>query len=89
MHSAEIVNNEQTKMIKAIALEVARLSASRLVTTSGISIMCGLGENSNTVHRIIRDPSFPRPIQLCEGGRKRWLRSEVEAWIEEKYALAR
>lgn len=48
--------------------------------------MVGIGSRE-TLSRWIRHGQFPAPIHVG-GGRLRWLRSEVEAWIADR-ALAR
>lgn len=48
--------------------------------------MIGIGSRE-TLSRWIRHGQFPAPIHVG-GGRLRWLRSEVEAWIADR-AVAR
>ncbi|HCU1240453.1 AlpA family phage regulatory protein [Klebsiella variicola] len=38
-------------------------------------------------YKLIRDGQFPKPIKL--GRSSRWLRSEVEDWLEERIADSR
>lgn len=68
---------------REVALEVVKLQAS-LLTSTGVALLCGYDEDSSGLRKILRDASFPRPIQLVEGGRKRWVRDEVEAWLKER-----
>ena len=75
--------------LKKLAIEIARLTGSKFVTTSGISIMCGFGENSSSVHKLIKNPTFPKPVQFGEEGqgRRRWYREDVETWLESNYSV--
>ena len=38
-------------------------------------------------YRLIQDGKFPKPIKL--GRSSRWLRSEVEAWMQARIAVSR
>lgn len=79
--------NEIQELARQIATETVRLTGSNLVTTSGISLMCGLSPNSSSMRKMLSDPSFPKPISLCDGARKRWLRKDVEGWLEDSRGL--
>lgn len=76
---------------KDIAKEVVKLSQSKLLTSTGVALICGYEADSSGLRQLLQDPSFPQPVQLVEGGRKRWVRAEVEAWLDlkiEKYRAA-
>ena len=69
-------------MAKDIAMEVVKLGHSKLLTSTGVALLCGYEADSTGVRQILQDPTFPSPVQLVEGGRKRWVRTEVEAWLD-------
>lgn len=39
------------------------------------------------IFKLIKDGAFPKPIKL--GRSSRWLKSEVEAWLQERINLSR
>ncbi|MFD1803678.1 helix-turn-helix transcriptional regulator [Mixta tenebrionis] len=39
------------------------------------------------IYKLIKDGSFPKPIKL--GRSSRWLKSEVEAWLQERINQSR
>ncbi|EGQ5283503.1 MULTISPECIES: helix-turn-helix transcriptional regulator [Enterobacter cloacae complex] len=45
------------------------------------------GLSDKWFYKLIKDDKFPKPIKL--GRSSRWLKSEVEAWLEEKIASSR
>jgi len=45
------------------------------------------GLSDKWFYKLIKDDKFPKPIKL--GRSSRWLKSEVEAWLEEKTASSR
>ncbi len=38
------------------------------------------GVKLTTVHKILRQPTFPQPIRPCPGAHPKWVRLEVERW---------
>lgn len=61
--------------VKAIAKEVVKelkRGQSIVVTASDIALM-------------LADPTFPPCVSLVEGGTRRYLRKDVERWIERKF----
>lgn len=72
------------KLLKAISLELQK-TKSVVVSAAEIAIMCGYAPDSSPVRRIIADPSFPPARSLIAGGNRRWLRSEVERWVERRF----
>ncbi|EMC7917390.1 AlpA family transcriptional regulator [Enterobacter kobei] len=45
------------------------------------------GLSDKWFYKLIKDDKFPKPIKL--GRSSRWLKSEIEAWLEEKIASSR
>lgn len=45
------------------------------------------GLSDKWFYKLIKDDKFPKPIKL--GRSSRWLKSEVEAWLEDKIASSR
>ncbi len=80
---------ELKELAKQTAIELAPLLGSKFVTSSGIALMCGFSAGSSSVYKLIKNPTFPKPIQLGEEGqgRRRWYREDVEAWLENNYSL--
>ncbi len=72
------------KLMRAIGLEFQK-AKSVVVSAAEIAIMCGYAPDSTPARRIIADPSFPQARSLVEGGNRRWLRSDVEQWVERKF----
>ncbi|EAA9929239.1 AlpA family transcriptional regulator [Salmonella enterica] len=46
-----------------------------------------LGVSDKWIYRLIKDGIFPKPIKL--GRSSRWLKSEVEAWLQERINQSR
>ena len=69
---------------KEVACQLAKLSTSKMVSTTGIAVMCGYDIKSSAVYELIKTPGFPKPVQLIEGGKKRWYREEVENWLDSR-----
>jgi predicted DNA-binding transcriptional regulator AlpA len=38
--------------------------------------------------RVVSQPTFPPPIPLTDGGRPRWIASEVISWVESRRQAA-
>ena len=45
------------------------------------------GLSDKWFYKLIKDDKVPKPIKL--GRSSRWLKSEIEAWLEEKIASSR
>lgn len=45
------------------------------------------GMTDKWFYKLIKDGEFPKPIKL--GRRSRWLRSEVEAWMQQRIDRSR
>ena len=74
---------------KEIAKEVARelkRTQSIVVTATDIALMCAYAPGSHPVRQMLEDPTFPPCVSLVEGGARRYLRKDVERWIERKFA---
>lgn len=76
-------NKTMKKMSKSIATEMRQ--AEYLVTARDIALLCGLGENSSVVRKMMDDPTFPPPAEVTEGGHKRYRRKDVIRWIDNKF----
>lgn len=73
---------------KTIAKEVAqelRRTQSLVVTAADIAAMCGYAANSHAIRQMLADPSFPPSVSLVEGGNRRYLRADVERWIQDRF----
>lgn len=76
--------------IRAIAQEVAaelsrKLQRTRyLMSRPELAEALGFQKQSSAIDKIIADPSFPRPIDLAEGCRKKWRTKDVEDWLESR-----
>ena len=56
-----------------------------LLTKTTLAAKLGISEH--TVDRVREeDPTFPKPIQLRDGGRLHWFDDEAEIWIEAQRA---
>lgn len=74
--------------VKAIAKEVVKelkRGQSIVVTASDIALMCACAPDSKPVRDMLADPTFPPCVSLVEGGTRRYLRKDVERWIERKF----
>lgn len=74
---------------KEIAKEVARKlkrTQSIVVNATDIALMCAYVSDSKPVRQMLEDPTFPPCVSLVEGGTRRYLRKDVERWIERKFA---
>lgn len=76
--------------VRAIAREVAdeisrKLQKTRyLMSRPELAEALGFQKQSSAIDKIIADPSFPRPIDLPEGCRKKWRTKDVEDWLESR-----
>ncbi len=72
--------------IKELAKQVAKelKKGELLVSPNDIALMFGYAPNSTAIRQILEDPSFPAPVPLLEKGYRRYLRSDVEAWVQKK-----
>ena len=74
--------------VKAIAKEVVKELKrwqSIVVTASDIALTCAYAPDSKPVREMLEDPTFPPCVSLVEGGARRYLRKDVERWIERKF----
>lgn len=72
-------------MEDSIMTEHISLLDDQLVDMRFITKLTGLTDK--WFYKLIRDSQFPKPIKL--GRSSRWLRSEVEDWLEERIADSR
>lgn len=79
------MSNLNREFAKELAFQLAKLSTSKMLTTSGIALMCGYDVKSSAVYELIKTPGFPEPVQLVEGGKKRWYREDVENWLDTRF----
>ncbi|MGN7915255.1 helix-turn-helix transcriptional regulator [Enterobacter sp. 22466] len=63
----------------------ADLLNDKLVDMAFIAEFTGLSDK--WFYKLIQDGLFPKPIKM--GRSSRWLRSEVEAWVQQRIALSR
>ncbi|EOZ4638639.1 helix-turn-helix transcriptional regulator [Enterobacter cloacae] len=63
----------------------AELLNDRLVDMAFITAFSGLSDK--WFYKLIQDGQFPKPIKM--GRSSRWLRSEVESWVQQRIALSR
>lgn len=53
-----------------------------LITTKQLAYLAKISHS--TIYRYVKsDPAFPKRVRL-PGGRVRWVKSEVHAWISER-----
>ncbi len=84
----------ETMDVRAIAREVAQEVARKLrktqylMTRPEVAEALGFQRQSSAIDKIIADPSFPQPIELGEGCRRKWRTKDVEDWIESRRASA-
>lgn len=71
-------------LMKAIGREFQK-AKSVVVSAADVAIMCGYAPDSTAARRLMADPTFPQSRSLIDGGNRRWLRSEVEQWVERKF----
>ncbi|MTC56789.1 MULTISPECIES: helix-turn-helix transcriptional regulator [Providencia] len=50
-------------------------------------ITCLTGLSDKWFYKLIKDGEFPKPIKL--GRSSRWLKSEIENWLQERIAKSR
>lgn len=72
-------------MEDSIMTEQISLLDDHLVDMRFITKLTGLTDK--WFYKLIKDGQFPKPIKL--GRSSRWLRSEVEDWLEERIADSR
>lgn len=84
--------------IKSLAREIAQELASKMVneildklnktkylmTKPEVAVALGYDRYSSAVEKIIADPTFPPPLEISEGGRRRWRTKDIESWIDSK-----
>lgn len=63
----------------------ADLLNDKLIDMAFITAFSGLSDK--WFYKLIQDGLFPKPIKM--GRSSRWLRSEVEAWVQQRIALSR
>ncbi|MBL5945900.1 AlpA family transcriptional regulator [Enterobacter asburiae] len=63
----------------------ADLLNDKLVDMVFITVFTGLSDK--WFYKLIQDGLFPKPIKM--GRSSRWLRSEVEAWVQQRIADSR
>ncbi|EBR8158550.1 AlpA family transcriptional regulator [Salmonella enterica subsp. enterica serovar Newport] len=61
------------------------LTEDQFVDMAFITSLTGLTDK--WFYRLIKDGLFPKPVKL--GRRSRWLKSEVEAWLQERINQSR
>lgn len=61
------------------------LLSDRMVDMAFITEFTGLSDK--WFYKLIQEGLFPKPIKM--GRSSRWLRSEVEAWVQQRIALSR
>lgn len=76
---------EAKEIAKEVAKELKR-TQSIVVTATDIALMCAYTPGSTPVRQILEVPTFPPCVSLVEGGTRRYLRKDVERWIERKFA---
>jgi prophage regulatory protein len=59
---------------------VIPVGGERLLSLKAVMVKVELGKD--LIHAKVKDGSFPQPRRVSEGCR-RWVSSEVDAWIEE------
>ena len=52
-----------------------------LMSRKQVEELAGIGRS--TIYKMMAEGRFPRPVKISEYG-VRWIRSEVEAWIESR-----
>lgn len=74
------------ELAQEMAVEIARrLQKTKLVMSKPeVAEALGYQKNSSAIEKIIADPTFPRPIEISEGGRKKWRTRDIEAWLESR-----
>ena len=72
-------------LAKFVADEIYRKD-SLVVSARDIAFMLGYAPDSNPLRRILADPTFPHSLSLVDGGSRKYLRKEVEAWVQQKFA---
>ena len=55
-----------------------------LVSMNGIESMLGYAKNSSAARKLTKEPDFPAPLPLSENNRPRWLKKDVQDWIESR-----
>ncbi|SAE33041.1 phage transcriptional regulator AlpA [Enterobacter cloacae] len=61
------------------------LLSDKMVDMAFITAFSGLSDK--WFYKLIQDGQFPKPIKM--GRSSRWLRSEVEAWVQQRIAASR
>lgn len=56
-----------------------------LISKKDLDVLLGNGRNSSKTREIINDPSFPAPLELTEGGNKKWRYADVVAYINRRF----
>lgn len=54
------------------------------MTKPEVAVALGYDRYSSAVEKIIADPTFPPPLEISEGGRRRWRTKDIESWIDSK-----
>lgn len=67
------------KLAELIAQEMRK----ELLNRDDVCAILGYGRQSSAFSRLLeQDPTFPKPTELVENGRKKWFKKDVLAWIE-------
>jgi len=53
-----------------------------------IDVMLGNGYNSSLTDEVIKDPNFPKPYKLSLKGKRRWKRTEVVEFFDQRFKEA-
>lgn len=80
---------------QALAVSIADIVVRRIpriepyfVSRADIDVMLGNGYNSSLTDEIIKDPNFPKPYKLSPKGKRRWKRTEVIEFFEQRFKEA-
>lgn len=78
----EIAQEVANEMINEI---VDKLNKTKyLMSKPEVAVALGYDRYSSAVEKIIADPTFPAPLEISDGGRRKWLTKDIEAWIDFK-----
>lgn len=82
--------------IRALARELAMQMADEItrklqktkfvMSRAELAEALGYQKQSSAIEKVIADPSFPQPIEITEGGHKKWRTKDVEDWLDSRRA---
>lgn len=81
----EIAIDEIAKLAKK-KIEAEQSKETLLVTRNQINAMCGFKQNSATLRRWEKDPTFPKPVP--HSGVTRWFKTDIVAWLRGDFVSA-